>query len=45
MINKKDKRIKELENKVSEDAPVVKYTKEFLRIEDSDKTTTQVAKE
>ena len=45
MINKKDKRIKELETKVSEDAPVVKYTKEFLRIEDSDKTTTQVAKE
>ena len=45
MINKKDKKIKELETKVSEDAPVVKYTKEFLRIEDSDKTTTQVAKE
>lgn len=44
-IENKNLRIKELETKVSEDAPVVKYTKEFLRIEDSDKTTTQVAKE
>lgn len=44
-IEGKNKKIKELENKISEDAPVVKYTKEFLRIEDSDKTTTQVAKE
>jgi phage anti-repressor protein len=44
-IESKNLRIKELETKVSEDAPVVKYTKEFLRIEDSDKTTTQVAKE
>ena len=44
-IEGKNKKIKELENKISEDAPVIKYTKEFLRIEDSDKTTTQVAKE
>jgi prophage antirepressor-like protein len=44
-IENKDKRIKELEDKVSKDAPIVEYTNEFLRIEDSDKLTTQISKE
>lgn len=44
-IESKDKRIKELEDKVSKDAPIVEYTNEFLRIEDSDKLTTQISKE
>ena len=44
-IENKDKRIKELEDKVSKDAPIVEYTNEFLRIEDSDKLPTQISKE
>lgn len=44
-IESKDKRIKELEDKVYKDAPIVEYTNEFLRIEDSDKLTTQISKE
>lgn len=44
-IENKDRRIKELEEKVSKNASIVEYTNEFLRIEDSDKLTTQISKE
>lgn len=44
-IEDKNKKIKELEERVAKDASIVEYTNEFLRIEDSDKLTTQISKE